>query len=58
MAKRLGRKLGNKAKDRQNSRHACKYERQRVRTERNKVLRRENHLELHPNDLQSKKLYG
>jgi len=43
-------------KDRQNSRHKAKYERQRIRTERNKRIRREAHLKKHPNDLQARKL--
>lgn len=58
MAQRLKQKIGNRAKGRQNSRHRPKYERQRIRTERNKHERRRKHLERHSNDLQAQKLYG
>ena len=58
MARKSTQKLGNKAKGRQMSRHKAKYERQRIRTERNKAKRRKKHLERHPNDLQAQELYG
>ena len=51
------RGAGNKAKDRQHSRHKVKYERQRIRTEANKVRRRRKHLIKHPNDFQAKEIY-
>ena len=58
MAKKQRQKLGNKARGRQISRHKAKYERQWIRTEKNRIKKRKKHLTKHPNDLQAKKLYG
>ena len=52
MAKQTKGRFGNKAKARQSANHKVKYERQRVRTEKNKLKRRKKHIEHHPNDLQ------
>jgi hypothetical protein len=47
-------KGGKKGKDRRSSHLKAYYERQRVRTESNKRIRRLRHMANHPNDLQNR----
>jgi hypothetical protein len=50
-------KGSHKGRQMAHNQHTGKYAKQRIRTERNKVLARKKHLENHPNDLQFKLIY-
>lgn len=50
MAQRTTQRIGNKAKGRQHSNHKAKYERQKVRTWKNKIRKLKKHLLRHPKD--------